>query len=299
MTGGIEDRIVGCIVGGAIGDALGGPYEGQAGPVALRADAPWRLSDDTQLTLATCEAVIARAGVEAASIATRFAEWFRQGRVTGMGASTFKALQELAAGAHWALAGRKGERAAGNGAAMRVAPLAFLLDSCDPEDRVVLRDVARITHHNEEAYAGALAVVAAVEAVAAGGVHAAEDLPRRLVDLLPDTSVRDRMIRIAPLAPATPPFVVARELGCSGYVVESVPLAIHAVRRVGSAGFRQVVEGAVEAGGDTDTIASIAGQIAGAAVGFKDLPRALVDRLPDPSVVDTARRFAACVATPG
>src|SRR5581483_12081938 len=46
------DRIIGCIAGGAIGDALGGPYEGQPGPIQLDPDAHWRLSDETQLTLA-------------------------------------------------------------------------------------------------------------------------------------------------------------------------------------------------------------------------------------------------------
>jgi ADP-ribosylglycohydrolase len=96
----IEDRVLGCIVGGAIGDALGGPYEGQLGLVTLQPDAPLRLSDDTQLTLATCEAVAASGSVSPAAIADRFALWYRQGRVTGMGASTLKALRDLAVGAH-------------------------------------------------------------------------------------------------------------------------------------------------------------------------------------------------------
>src|SRR5262249_56987659 len=89
-----------------------------------------------------------RRAVSPAAIADHFAHWFRQGRVTGVGASTLKALRDLAAGAHWALAGRKGERGAGNGAAMRVAPLAFCLDPEEPEQRTALRDVCRVTHHN-------------------------------------------------------------------------------------------------------------------------------------------------------
>ena len=46
---------------------------------------------------------------------------------------------------------------------MRIAPLAFFLDPEDAGDRQLIRDVCRITHHNEEAYVGALAVVTAVD----------------------------------------------------------------------------------------------------------------------------------------
>ena len=53
----LQDRVTGCIVGGVIGDAMGGPYEGRVGPVDLGTTTAWRGSDDTQFTLATCEAV--------------------------------------------------------------------------------------------------------------------------------------------------------------------------------------------------------------------------------------------------
>ena len=53
----MRDQILGCILGGAIGDALGGPHEGKRPPVEISDNDEWRLSDDTQLTLATCEAI--------------------------------------------------------------------------------------------------------------------------------------------------------------------------------------------------------------------------------------------------
>src|SRR5665213_3298616 len=88
----------------------------------------WSLTDDTQLTLATCEAIVAHGRVDPECIAAEFAREFRAGMLTGLGASTYQALESLAAGGHWALVGRKGDQAAGNGAAMRIAPLAFCLD---------------------------------------------------------------------------------------------------------------------------------------------------------------------------
>src|SRR5262245_12518098 len=103
------DSVVGCLVGGALGDAAGAAFEGaQAASVSLLSAAEdWRLTDDTQLTLATCEAITEAAGSEPASIAASLLRWFRARRLTGLGASTLKALRDLDAGAHWALAGRK------------------------------------------------------------------------------------------------------------------------------------------------------------------------------------------------
>jgi ADP-ribosylglycohydrolase len=296
----IEDRVLGCILGGAIGDALGGPYEGQPGPVVLQPDVPWQLSDDTHLTLATCEAVCTSKSVSPSSIADRFVHWFRRGLITGAGASTLKALRDLAAGAHWALAGRKGERGAGNGAAMRVAPLAFCLDPDDPEQRTTLRDVCRITHHNDEAYVGALAVVLAVQAVSSGKWGPGGSLASQVGGCLPHTMVRERLLAVGELDPATPIPEVARRFGCSGYVAESVPLAVYAAGRIGQGGFLQVLREAVEAGGDTDTIASITGQIAGAWVGLGGIPAELVRQVPEGEMVlQIARAFASTVAPGG
>lgn len=150
------DCIRGCIIGGIIGDAMGGPFEGQSGPLRFQEHTASSISDDSQLTLATCESIIELGKVSPEHLAQRFVHWYRARRITGMGASTLKALRDLDAGVHWALAGAKGEMAAGNGAAMRIAPLAFHLDPAINEERQIIRDVCRITHHNEESYAGAL-----------------------------------------------------------------------------------------------------------------------------------------------
>ena len=54
----IRDRARGCLLAGAIGDAMGGPFEGRSGPLSFREHSDWRISDETQLTLATCESII-------------------------------------------------------------------------------------------------------------------------------------------------------------------------------------------------------------------------------------------------
>src|SRR5215510_1565189 len=159
------DRVFACILGGAIGDGWGRPFEGRPRPAQLNIPDKLFVSDDTQMTLATCEAVVETGNVDPERIAARFVAWFRARKISGMGSSTLKALRDLDFGAHWALSGAKGERAAGNGTAMRVAPLAFLLDLRSDEKRRGLRDVCRITHHHDEAYVGGLAVATAVRLV--------------------------------------------------------------------------------------------------------------------------------------
>lgn len=290
-----SDRIVGCIVGGAIGDAMGAAYEGRAPPIHVDNSLDWFLTDDTRLTLATCEGLL-RGDVDPASIADKYASWFRAGRIVGIGASTLKALSELAMGGHWALVGRKGEMAAGNGAAMRSAPLAFRLDPSDPKARQTIRDVSRITHHHDEAYAGALAVVVAVRAAWEERWTGGPQLMPQVIDALPDTGVRDRFIEIDTIEADLSLFEIAERFGASGYVVESVPLAVCGAQRILTLGFERLLAELIAGGGDTDTIASIAGQIAGTLIGREGLPEAMLARLPerDP-IVAAAVRFAEAV----
>lgn len=296
-TDGISDKAFGCILGGAIGDAFGSSYEGQPAPVEINASVRWQISDDTQLTLATCEAIIENVGsIDPAAVASRFAVWHRQKRISGTGASTYKALSELVAGGHWALVGAKGERAAGNGAAMRTAPLSFFLDPAVTADRQVIRDVCRITHHNDEAYAGALAVVAAVRA-ALKDEHKIIDYA---VEMLPDSRVKDRLHRLQATDASKTLMEVAVECGTSGYVVESVPLALYAAQRVKHLGYENLLEELVQCGGDTDTIASIAGQVAGTYLGWGGLPRWVVERLPEREMIEgVANRFVEVLGAPG
>lgn len=262
---GKKNQVLGCLLGGALGDAWGGPWEGRPGRIAFRIPSRSAVSDDTQLTLATCESVIENRGLSAERLAAQFAALFAQGRIDGIGASTLKALRDLNAGVHWALAGNKGEYSAGNGAAMRIAPLAFFLDPVNPADRTAIRDACRITHHHDESYVGALAVVAAIRAVRAGTWSREKSFLSLTAESLPDSAVRDRIEQLLPLEGR--PFEIASRFGSSGWVVDTVPLALYSAQFVAEQPLSAVLAQAIEAGGDTDTVASITGQIAGTVAG--------------------------------
>jgi ADP-ribosyl-[dinitrogen reductase] hydrolase len=206
----LSERFAGCILGGAIGDAWGSGSENLPQFPAERTTfylvpppvrrLRWQLTDDTQLTLLTLEALCQEPALSPARLATCLVEAYTRGQLTGLGASTVHALRGLQVGGRWSQVGRGGEYGAGNGAAMRSAPFAFW-----PQvDRTQLRDFCRLTHHHEEAYVGALALVLAIRAVLNGQWTGAESLLALLVPQLPDTRVRDRLVAIRP-CPARPP----------------------------------------------------------------------------------------------
>lgn len=284
----LDDRIRACLFGGALGDALGAAREGSKGAIELFVPPELRFTDDTQLTLATCESILEFGAVSPPSIANRFLRWFRARRITGMGAATLKSLAELDAGGHWALAGATGERAAGNGAAMRIAPLAFVLDPDVDEHRRTIADVCRITHRHDEAYLGAVAIVRTIRhAITDGGLDSSW-IPA-LAESLPDSQLRDRLRLVSDDRLTVTS--CAATFGATGFVVDSIPLAIVATLR--AAEFLPAVAEIVSCGGDTDTNASLFGQMYGAAKGMGALPIQLLDRLEAAAELrETADRMA-------
>ena len=262
----IQNKLKGCLYLGALGDALGSRYEGRYNNPYVDFGIEGSVTDDTQLTLATCEAVY-NSEVSAEKIATSFLTWYNAGKLSGLGASTLKALRELRAGGHWALVGRSGEYAAGNGAAMRIAPLAFK----EKVDRQVLRDVCSITHKNDEAYTGALAVYYAIRKALTGEWSNGSDLIGLILDDLPDMQVRERLTELAALKENSIADI-GRQFKPGGYVVDSVPIAIFAAQKIAIMDAKQIFHDLITVGGDTDTICSMAGQIIGTFLGYQAIP---------------------------
>jgi ADP-ribosylglycohydrolase len=286
------DRLRGCLLGGALGDAIGAAHEGMSQP--SRPIEIGATTDDTQLTLAACEALVRGGGrVLPDLFAQVMLERYRAGSFSGLGAATLGALRALAVGGHWALVGRRGEHAAGNGAAVRVAPLAFVIDPRSSRGRGSVRDVSRITHHSDEAYAGALAVCIAVHDAAHDRLAATETWWSSLLEALPDTALRDRLEALSGVEPTLDALAA---FGTSGHVVDSVPLAIAGAVRC-ALPFHALLEGIVKLGGDTDSNAAIAGQIRGARDGLSVLPDAWLQRLVErPAIEDAVQHLRPFVA---
>ena len=283
-----EDRIIGCLLAGALGDAIGSHFEGNPASSDFAIPPDLHVTDDTQLTIATCESIVEARAVNPEAIANHFVRWFRARRITAIGASTLKSLTELDAGGHWAMVGATGEYSAGNGAAMRIAPLAFCLNPDIDTDHQMIRDVCRITHRNDEAYIGALAIVRSMCHVIDGN-QLNSDFLAAIVDSIPDSRVRDRLIAVRDSSMSISDY--GECFASCGYVVDSVPLAILAATH--SSELRSTSRQIVQCGGDTDTVSSMFGHIYGAAVGTGALPMDTINQIDAVSLVrETAARFS-------
>ena len=262
---------------GALGDFLGSPLEGTSIQDRRLDVISGGLTDDTVFTFATARAIADSGQVQPEQIADYLLRAFQEG-VVGIGSSTLGAMQALAAGQHWALSGISGDRAAGNGAAMRIAPLAFVLEPSDTGARQLVLDIARITHRNDEAVTGALALVIGIRLALEGLTDGSSSLAC-IAEMLPDTRVRDAIVDAWNFGPKSA-LEAAEELGSSGHVSESVPLALYlGLSQCDSA--VDCIEAAVLASEDADTVGSMVGQLLGAAGHRLPVGSPVREHLPD------------------
>lgn len=275
----IFSKILGSLLGGALGDCLGRPFEGK--PAAkIRFSLPdglWDWTDDTELTLLIGESFAEDGRFVAANAAGQMAGAMRERRLTGLGAATFGALEKLSAGKDWTKSGKKGEYASGNGPATRIASIGLAFDPELESTRQLIHDATWITHQSEEAYSGALAVALAIGGVTGGRCAPGGILPY-VLSQLPDSRVKGGLAALGDEKTAISFRHIADEYGTSGFVAESVPLSIYACDRFGG-NLPETIKELVEAGGDTDSNASIAGQILGSFSGEPALPREWLEHL--------------------
>ncbi len=279
-----DARIAGCLVGQAVGDMIGLPYENLSRRRVRRLarfDRPRFLfgygcgSDDTEHAGLTAEAVAFAGGdVEAfrRRLAAGLRRWFLAGP-PGIGMATLKACVKLCVGVPPA---RAGVRSAGNGPAMRAAILGVMVSP----DRLAAFAAASttVTHTDPRALAGAalvaaLAQVADAIAPAAGPAWLRATAATGQADLEPLT--RNLLLAADALDAGDSVEAFATAIGCargvSGFIAHTVPVAAFAFFRHAD-DYRAAVEAVVRCGGDTDTVAAVTGALVGSRVGVAGVP---------------------------
>jgi len=277
-----QDKFAGCLLGLAIGDALGMPFEGMRGEVIrkrygevteflpARGLAAGQYTDDT----------LEKGHVDPEDVAQRFVGWFDAGDLRGIGRSCLEGILSVKRGISWRESGRRGKWAAGNGTAMRIAPVGLI----DSRDLKRLREdcwaTSVITHNNPEAVAGATAVAYAIARLVSGEVDKEAFLPEIATFVGDSEMARNLEQAQGLLSTGTPTEEALAVLGTSGYVVETGASALYCFLRT-PGNFMTTVASAVKGGGDTDTIAAIAGAISGAYNGVASMPQHLVEQVED------------------
>jgi ADP-ribosylglycohydrolase len=322
----VKDRFVGCIIGQAVGDALGFPVEGHPPAVTagVVADGPLRLrrhpsgvfsvgqyTDDTQMMRAVLESLVELQVIDPANIAARFVTLWRDGTIVGRGRATTEAVHRLMRGVPWTESGTPAPRA-GNGSAMRTAPIGLFHHDHPRAAAESAADVSRITHSDPRCLAGAAAVSTAIswnlhhdKTDLPSFLNDVADLTRRydgemaglILDRLPNwlagaETVAVDEIRRAGLAPDRQP----DWSGISPFVMPTVLAALYAFLRTPK-DWMASVRWVISLGGDVDTTGAITGAISGAFNGIDAIPQDLAHQVNDRGrhgyayLADLARRL--------
>ena len=276
-----RDRAAGVLLGLACGDALGRPVEGwsaeridrEYGTLTdfvgggVHGKSPGTVTDDTQLALRLARSLVDCEGYDRAAFVERLVAWYED-RPFGIGGTTTEALRRIADGvppaeaAERARAAKPAGRKATNGSVMRCAPIAIAYRG-DPADlQRVSRDSSRVTHADPRCVHGC----AALNLTIANALGDADRPLERALDALPEDAPEALREGLAPIPDAVDPDA----LEPANDAVETLRTACY--HGLAADTPEAAIVGAVDEGGDTDTIGAVAGAVAGARFGAADLP---------------------------
>ena len=286
-----EERYQGCLIGLAVGDAVGTTVEFKkrdtfpdvtdmvgGGPFGLN---PGEWTDDTSMALCLADSLITCGGFNPADQMDRYLRWRDEGylssngRCFDIGITVSDALSRYRF-AGQPFAGSTDPYSAGNGSLMRLAPVPMFFAS-DPELAIHMSGESSRTTH------GAAACVDACRYFGGLILGAMQGEPKETL-LAPRYTPAMGLWARQPLCPEIDEIAAGSfkrksraEVVGSGYVVKSLEAALWAFHN--SADFEEGCLLAVNLGDDADTTAAIYGQIAGAHYGIDRIPAMWRERI--------------------
>ena len=284
----LKERIRGGILGAVLGDAMGLPWEG-----ATRAELderpiegmtgggphgqpPGTWSDDSSLLLSLADSLCS--GYDLEDIGDAFLAWWQQGewtphgRVFGYGATTAAAVQRFGVGVPPSSSGMTGEGSNGNGSLMRTLPVAIYFHRDGDRMLQAAHEVSAVTHAHPRSL-----MCCGIYCLIAARVVAGDDRPTAVERGV--SAARDHyhgglwqaelphLQRVLSLEIAD---LDRSEVRSTAYVVHTLEAAIWSFLRGQT--FRESLLGALNLGGDTDTIGCVNGGLGGLRWGFSSLP---------------------------
>lgn len=271
----ITKHLKSAIHGFVVADALGVPYEFQKrgtfectsmiGDCGIWNQPTGTWSDDSSMTLATLDSIKKTGCIDVEDIRQRFKDWAFKAKYTAnnevfdIGGTTYQALRENA--------GIDDFHANGNGSLMRILPLAFIKGV----SRRDVFEVSSITH----------AHIISKEACNIY-VEVAKDLIKgmKIEDSLKYCAYSAPFERLSSIAE-----LPESEIKSTGYVVDTLEAVMWCLCNTDN--YKDAVLKAVNLGGDTDTIAAIAGGLAGIMYGYESIPKEWIDKLRNKELIES------------
>ncbi|MDY6084771.1 MAG: ADP-ribosylglycohydrolase family protein [Dialister sp.] len=260
------------VYGLAVGDALGVPVEfcrrgefhiqGMEGHGTFDFPAgTW--SDDTSLTLATCDSIRRRGCIDIADLRQRFCQWLFRGAYTpfgktfGVGMTTRAALVSGE--------GQRSDLSNGNGSLMRILPLAFTEASDDD-----VRAVSAITHAHLLSMDACVSLVRIAKEIKKGSEI--DEAVSREAERGPFKELAGLTLR------------KEEEIPSSGFVMHTLQAALWC--NLTSDSYEEAVLKAVNLGDDSDTTGAVCGALAGIIYGREAIPREWLAALAAKEIID-------------
>lgn len=299
------NRFKGCLVGLAIGDAMGMPAETlcrsrilqkfgwintflpREGTKTKKPAGSW--TDETHLAMLTAKSILECRDLNDEHLTKTYIDGLQQG--LPIAGTTKKALELRMTNGD--LSRLKVGRHAGGGAAARVAPIA-LYGYRDLEAlRVKVETASRITHQDDDAVAGAVGVAFTIAWALREELNP-QTLIYDLIKLMREmnSNLEYSLKLVQEIINSNMDTVEGiEEIGTDGATMRLIPSALLAFLKSPD-DFEKTVLAAVNAGGDTDTRAAIAGAISGAYNGLSGIPQRWIHRVQDSfTIIDYATRL--------
>jgi ADP-ribosyl-[dinitrogen reductase] hydrolase len=267
----LENRALAAFLGFAIGDALGatvefmtkreivmkyGVHREITGGGWLRLK-PGQVTDDTEMSLALGRSIIRRGSLDIHDVCDEFAAWLKTGPAD-VGNTCRRGIRRYIM--HGTVESQVSEGDAGNGAAMRVLPVALATFGQTGKAEAWTLAQARITHHHPLSDSAALALIAMTHGLFKGG---GKEEVRRIGEELAGAH---KAFRFDPYPGQS-----------TAFVVDTMQTVLHFYLRADS--FTDCVIQTVNQGGDADTTGALAGMLAGATYGLSAIPPRWLSKL--------------------
>lgn len=284
------------ILGHAVGDAMGTPVEffmrkylkenkvtEMLGNIGQHCEPVGSWSDDTAMELALIDSIINKKGIDYNDIMDNFVLWIEKGKYTplnhafGVGRGCLKAIYNYKKGEKPLNCGCVEERHMSNGSLMRILPVAlysYKKELSDDEIKKLVDNVSCLTHRQDSVKLACYIYVMYVIDLLAGidKEKAYQNMRERNYNYNQSSiDMYSRLLKddIRNLS--------IDEINSSGYIVDTIEASFWCLLTNNS--YRSTVVEAINLGQDTDTIAAIAGSMAGIIYGYNSIPNEWLEKL--------------------